>query len=430
MDFEKFVDNIFNAITHIKFWKKNVSLTFTKNVINIFLNIVLLTLSSLLVISETIDIHNSYDLTSFAGHLNPVLFHSIGLFKWIFIIMKMNDIEDILLKMKRCHSICLAYHENEKERYQYDLRIINFQQKMIKFTQIWFFICLSGVIQWCMNPVVYDYYNIYILGIVNRNYTRNLPYPGVYPWIIDSNYKYIMTFAFQLTSAISTSIEMATSDILNVIFLYNISFNIQLLNDTLIKEKDVLLSLRFSNSDLAIKKFRKKLRNCLIHHQEILEFVDKLKNVSSYPIFLLCLDSTVALCLISLEVSTIEINSSIECIMKLMSMAEYWSGVTVELFLFSFLATKIEELGLKTADAIYSCNWEQSMVNHKGKFSGQHRQITVEINQMINFSLMRAQKPILFNGGLFYILSLQTFKALTGFALSNAVVLRQLSGET
>ncbi|XP_053593490.1 uncharacterized protein LOC128667463 [Microplitis demolitor] len=86
--------------------------------------------------------------------------------------------------------------------------------------------------------------------------------------------------------------------------------------------------------------------------------------------------------------------------------------------------------GLKTADAIYSCNWERSMVNHKGKFSDKHRQITVEINQMINFSLMRAQKPIFFNGGLFYILSLQTFKAITGFALSNAVVLRQLSGET
>ncbi|XP_057321809.1 uncharacterized protein LOC130665439 [Microplitis mediator] len=430
MDFEKFVDNIFSTISYIKFWKKYSSLTFSKNIINICLNISLLTLSSLLVMSETIDIYNSYDLTSFAAHLNPVLFHSHGLFKWIFLIMNMNDIEDILLKMKRCHRYCLKYNENEEELYQYNLQIIKFRHKVMKFAHIWTFIVLWGVIQWCINPVIYDCYNIYILKIENTNYTRNLPYPGIYPWTIDSNYKYMMTFAFQLTSALTTSIEMATSDVLSVIFFSNISFNIKLLNDALIKEKGLLLSLRLSDSDLAIKKFKKKLRNCLIHHQEILEFVYKLQSVSSYPIFLLCFDSTVALCLLSLEATTMEINSSIECIMKLMSTAEYWSGTAGELFLFSFLATNLEELGLETADAIYSCSWETSMVNHKGEFSGEHRHITVEINQMINFSLMRAQKPIIFNGGLFYIISLPTFKAITGFALSNAIVLGQLSGET
>lgn len=64
---------------------------------------------------------------------------------------------------------------------------------------------------------------------------------------------------------------------------------------------------------------------------------------------------------------------------------------------------------------------------------------------MIQFSLMRAQKPIIFKGGLFYILSLETYKAvskklisivipqlinllkLIGFSLSNAVILRQVS---
>ncbi|XP_074102673.1 uncharacterized protein LOC141529855 [Cotesia typhae] len=413
LDYEQFIDNILNAIGHIKFWKKNSTLSRTKNLINIFLNIILLTLSSLLVISETIAIKNSYDLTSFAANLNPVLFHSIGLFKWIFMIIKMNDIEDILVRMKRCHRICLTYNETEKDFYQYITKLMNYKDKMMKFTRIWFFICLSGVVQWCLNPVVYDYYNIHIVKVTDENYTRNLPYPGTYPWIIDSNYKYILTFVFQLTSALTTSIEMATSDILNVIFLVNISLNLQLLNESLVKEKDNLIILRSANRELPAQKFKKKLRNCLLHHREILLFVSKFKIVSSYSVFLLCFDSTVALCLISLEVSMIEINSSIECIMKLMSMAEYWSGVTVELFLFSFLATRIEELGLKTADAIYACNWEQPMVNYQAEFRGEHRRTTIQINQMIKFGVMCAQKPIIFNGGLFYILSVQTFKAVS-----------------
>lgn len=67
--------------------------------------------------------------------------------------------------------------------------------------------------------------------------------------------------------------------------------------------------------------------------------------------------------------------------------------------------------GLKTADAIYVCNWEQSMVNYHDEFIGDYRQIILEINHTITFSIMCAQKPIIINGGLFYVLSLQTFKA-------------------
>lgn len=68
---------------------------------------------------------------------------------------------------------------------------------------------------------------------------------------------------------------------------------------------------------------------------------------------------------------------------------------------------------MKTADAIYVCNWEQSMVNYRDNFTGEHRDEILEINQMVKFSIMRAQKPIIINGGLFYVLSLQTFKAVS-----------------
>ncbi|XP_044583442.1 odorant receptor 7a-like isoform X2 [Cotesia glomerata] len=429
MDFEDFIDSIFNAISYSKFWKKN-SLSLNKAIVNTALNIILLTLIVLLCASEVIGTTGTDNLTSFGVCVCQFLFHFAGLCKWVIIILKSDDVKDILIRIKRCHEICRSYNKTQKEFFEYSQKIDKFKSDMITFAKLWSLLCICGAIEWCLNPLIYDCYNIYILKIPTTNYTRSLPFEAYIPWTIDSNKKYIMTFAFQFISGIAASIGMVISDVLNVIFLANISFNLEFLNITLVKENKNFAILRFSDSDMAIKKFKSKLRTCLIHHREILKFVDQLNNLSSQSVFILCFTTTAALCLLSFVVAMFKIEPTIECIVRLTSIIEFWFGVTVDLFLFSFLATRIEERGLTTADAIYACNWEQSMANYDGEFTGDHRQTILDINQMISFSLMRAQKPITFQGGLFYVLSLETFKALSGFSLSNAVVLRQLSEET
>ncbi|XP_044583472.1 uncharacterized protein LOC123264296 isoform X2 [Cotesia glomerata] len=387
----------------------------------------MLTLSILLIISETVDIKNSYDLTSSAAHINPICFHLNGLLKWCFGLIKLNDIEEILAKMKRCHRLCLNYTDSEKEIRRYNLRMLEYKQNVIKFVYIWLILLVYGVNQWCLDPIMKDlYHDLYGQKIINSSFNRHLPYPGLFPWHVDNFSKYVMTFGFQYVSAIAAALEIAGYDILNVILLVNVYYNLEHLNESLFKNTDNLSIVR---GEVNVRKATTKLKMYLMHHREISEFVEKLKKVSSYPMFILCLDSTIALCLVSLEASAMKIDSSVECIMKIMNMGIYWIGIALQLFIFTFLASSIEELGLQTADAIYSCNWERSIVEYRGEFTDAHKHVIVEVNQLITFSLMRAQKPIVFMGGKFYILSLQTFKALTGFSLSNAVVLRQLSSE-
>ncbi|CAD6208322.1 GSCOCT00003330001.2-RA-CDS, partial [Cotesia congregata] len=429
MDFEDFIDRIFNAITYLKFWKKNFS-SLNKDIVNTALNITLLTLAVLICASEAIGIIGTNNLTSFGVCTCQFLYHFSGLCKWVIMILKLDDVKNILIRIKRCHEICLSYIETQKEFFEYNQKIQKLQSNVIMFAKLWFLLCICGTFEWCLNPLIYDCYNIYILKIPTTNYTRSLPYEAFFPWKIDTNKKYIMTFAFQLISAIATSAGMVISDALNVIFLANISFNLEFLNITLVKENKNFAILRFSDSDMAIKKFKSKLRTCLIHHREILEYVFLFFQIK-IVIYVIWPQSRdfLTTTMLRYELKVRGGNPTIECVVQLISIVEFWFAVTVDLFLFSFLATRIEERvnGLTTADAIYACNWEQSMINYDGDFTGDHRQTILDINQMISFSLMRAQKPITFQGGLFYVLSLETFKALTGFSLSNAVVLRQLS---
>lgn len=113
LDFENFVDSLHNFFIHVEFWKNNAT-SVGQKLFDIILNVSMLTLSILLIISETIDIKNSYDLPSFAAHINPICFHLNGLLKWCFGLMKLNDVENLLVRMKRCHRICLDYIEDKK----------------------------------------------------------------------------------------------------------------------------------------------------------------------------------------------------------------------------------------------------------------------------------------------------------------------------
>lgn len=62
------------------------------------------------------------------------------------------------------------------------------------------------------------------------------------------------------------------------------------------------------------------------------------------------------------------------------------------------------------------CDWEQAVNSNGNKndnSDNDNREAKTNINQMIQFSLMRAQKPLIIKGGLFYTLSLETYKAVS-----------------
>lgn len=93
---------------------KNKELSYGRKILGICVTGMLLSLSFLLIISETIDIKNSHDLPSFAAHINPIAFHLVGALKWICGIMRVNVVENLIRRMKRCHELALMLNDYDK----------------------------------------------------------------------------------------------------------------------------------------------------------------------------------------------------------------------------------------------------------------------------------------------------------------------------
>lgn len=131
------------------------------------------------------------------------------------------------------------------DNHQYITKVLKFKGYMIKFTYLWLLICVGGMTQWCLNPVIYDLLNDFYGGVkINSTSSRSLPFPGAFPWTIDNTSKYILTFTFQLFSSLSTAFELAIFDILNVIFLANVCLNFQHLNENLVKNHNDIMIIR------------------------------------------------------------------------------------------------------------------------------------------------------------------------------------------
>ncbi|KAK0160782.1 hypothetical protein PV328_008151 [Microctonus aethiopoides] len=362
-----------------------------------FMTGLFLTLGVILIFSEMLDINNCYDLSTFATRMNPICYHLCGTTKWIHATMKVDEIDKIIRRVKRCQLISMKLNESDNDNYLYRMKMIKTQRKSAIFSGAYMTLLVYGTIRWCLNPIFYDLYNDFhgVKEEINSSFFRHLPYPGIIPWEIDNIYKYISTFALQAIASLGSGLGHAIYEIMHFTIILWTCSHLEYLSEALTNQRDNEILL---NDDLAVQKFKNKLRHCMIHHRELLEQVlfDKLTQIMSTPMFIICSQSTLALCLVSLEISTMKID------------------------------------GLNIADAIYMCDWEQAVNSNGNKYDNSdndNREAKTNINQMIQFSLMRAQKPLIIKGGLFYTLSLETYKALTGFSLSNAVILRQVSNE-
>ncbi|XP_015121344.1 odorant receptor 13a-like [Diachasma alloeum] len=419
--FEDFVSGIFSILGHLKVWRKN-DISRVRRMFDLLLVAYLMFFNVLLIVSEFLDAGNYYDLSSFAAHINPLFLHCLGLFKWSYCILHHGEIVELVKCMENCHNLCKRINLQDIEYQKYKLKLFRCQKNSTLFMNVWFFVAIGGVMQWCTNPVMYDFYEQYYGGkIIQSSAMRRLPYPGLFPWEINSISRYIMSFAFQLWGGIGSTVGVAVFDILNLTFMMYICVQLDYLKDTLLdknKEQNYICN------KIQIYELEEKLKNCIRHHDKILIFLTKLEKFSTGPMFVQCVGTIIALCLISFEASTIQFNGSIEPIMKTIMMFEYWSSIVAELFLYCYIASKIGDLGTDVGQAIYASNWEQSYVEYS--VDNKSKRKISAITNIIQFSIMRAQRPILITGGGFYILCLPTFKALVGLSVSNALILRQL----
>uniref|UniRef100_A0A0C9RJN2 Odorant receptor n=1 Tax=Fopius arisanus TaxID=64838 RepID=A0A0C9RJN2_9HYME len=337
--FQYFGRDIFELLGNLRVWSCHSR---DRRVFHLIFVAYLFALNFLLIISEILDVGNYHDLSSFAAHINPLFLHFLGLFKWSYCIIRRADIVGLVECMERCHLLAQQINLQDVDCWEYRLKLNRCQKYSTLFMNVWLFVAIGGVCQWCTNPIVYDFYEQYYSGkIIESSAMRRLPYPGLFPWEINSISRYVMCFAFQLWGGIASTVGVAVFDILNLTFMMYACAQLNHLKDTLIAKSE---KPDESYNKIQIHQLGEKLMRCIRHHCQVLIFLKKLEEFSSGPMFVQCLGIIVALCLISFEASTIQFNGSIEPVMKTIMMFEYWCSIVAELFLYCYMASELGQL--------------------------------------------------------------------------------------
>lgn len=106
LDFKIFSPKFFILLSSLKILR-NDEVTYCRKLLDTIVTTLFISLSLLLIISQIFDMKNIIDLASFVEHMNPIFFHLLGSYKWISSIMRFNDIEELIDKIKHCHKLSL-----------------------------------------------------------------------------------------------------------------------------------------------------------------------------------------------------------------------------------------------------------------------------------------------------------------------------------
>ncbi|KAF7414922.1 hypothetical protein HZH68_003411 [Vespula germanica] len=363
------------------------------------------------------------DVERLSNTINPLGLHMNGFIKWIYCISKSKEISRIVADLNRCYLLSKKtrisktgcdFSKTEMETVYKDSRIWQY---------LWTTFCVYGILHWCFNALIQKYYGQ--MNNLNTNDSNanidydSLPYITWQPWDIGTDKGYAYSFIIQLIGALTSTVGAACYDSLHICILMVICGQLRCLYFSLI-EIDTIVDVR------TIEELERKLRYCVDHHRAVLKISKDLESFGNLPMFVQCLENIIIICLLSFEMSVIEIKTDSESMTKLLSLLEYFSALSVQLYIFCFYSTRIYSLGLQIADAVYACNWEITIYD-KIESTTKDKQLIMKVKHLILLLSLRAQKPIIMTGGPFYVLSLETFKSIMSFAVSNAVILRQLS---
>ncbi|XP_043267802.1 odorant receptor 85b-like [Venturia canescens] len=424
--FEIYSGDLLNFMRYCKIWKADKFSAIKNALVRLTVGI-LLASDVAIIVTTLIDFKNaSNDLTSFAAYVGPLCLQCIGLMKWSYCIWKVNEIAQLVGILKRCHYFALKINENDSGWKKYKREMRSTRLHYLTFLYGWLWLCVYGVLHWCSNPIILEMKESGFggKGLMDEDNStgtraRYLPYLGWRPWDVSDNTGYFCLFFVQFIGGLSSALGSITYDVFYIASLMMICAHLRYLNDSLTDVKTEG-SLRSNVGNL---KFELKLKNCVDHHNEILTFLDALEILASPAMFVQCFENIIVLCLVSLEASTVQVNTSLKTIMKLWSMLEYFLSVIAQLFVYCYYATEIRTLGLQIADSVYLSDWEQVTCSNT---EWDDDRPTWRIHYFIQMFMLRSQKAIILTGGPFYVLSLETFKSIVGLAMSNSVILRQV----
>ncbi|XP_033217019.1 uncharacterized protein LOC117172863 isoform X2 [Belonocnema kinseyi] len=363
----QYAEHLFDLLHLLRIYKSEKVFSLLARFSTGILIIICVVANLVLVISELIGLKDAKNVKQLARGIGLVSFHTTGIVKWCYCMWKIDIITSLINMLHNCHYLSLQICQNVRDREKLHKEM----QLACKITSIfayyWPPIGIGAALHYCFNPISFRLYRIYIEKHDSAAIPKILPLDGWFPW--DQEHAKVT----------------------------------------------------------GIARFEERLKNCAVQHAKILKYVKELEDVGSPCMFVQCVQNIVILCLCSFEAATLQITSDADCVVNILNLLEFCSGVTVQLFFFCYIASYISSLGLDIAEAAYASQWASSFDALKSKKRYNRR------NHKVKYSVLmittRAQIPILLTGGPFYILSLQTFKSIVGMAVSNAVILSQVYGE-
>ncbi|KAF7988679.1 hypothetical protein HCN44_001252 [Aphidius gifuensis] len=281
--------------------------------------------------------------------------------------------------------------DSDKDYKIYHREILYAKKSSEYFMILWYVFVIAAISQWCLTPLTSDFYNNKDIDKNNENISLSRSYPNgaTIPIEIDTLTKYLLIFLYQSLGILFSAIGMSSCDILLVSLMMYICAHLKYLNSRLIDENNIQSILRSKNPS---EKLKEKLKNCVIYHDQILKVHENYLSYSNGAMFAQCIQNIIALCLVSLQASTMHYSPGIDFIVAFTSMIEYSMGISFELFAFCYYGTKLEELGHEVSDSFFFSNWDKLKIDKKCQ------DIQDKIQNIIKLGIMRAQKPIIITG--------------------------------
>ncbi|XP_046837750.1 odorant receptor 13a-like [Vespa crabro] len=396
--FENYVKHLITLLKYLRIWRQKNTFSVSKLFVLTITIALSLFANFVLIISELLMVSGNSDIEQLSNTINPLGLHMTGFIKWIYCINKSKEISRLVADLNRCYllskkiEIRCDFSKTEMETVYKNSRIWQY---------IWTTFCVYGIIHWCFNALIQKYYDqVKILNTSDSNVDidyNSLPYITWQPWSIGTVKGYGYSFIIQLIGALTSTVGAACYDSLHICILMVICGQFRCLYFSLI-EIDTIVGV-----------------SCIKIRQIYFHRISKdLENFGNLPMFVQCLENIIIICLLSFEMTVIEFKMDSESITKLLSLMEYFSALSVQLYIFCFYSTQIYTLSLQIADAVYACNWEM-IIYDKIESTEKDKQLTMKVKHLILFLSLRAQKPIVMTGGPFYVLSLETFKSVNKF---------------
>ncbi|GLV41243.1 Odorant receptor 83a [Carabus blaptoides fortunei] len=285
---------------------------------------------------------------------------------------------------------------------------------------VYLLMCTTVCWSWLVIPVITGAYQV-----------KKLPFKGWYPFKTDSSPVYEMTCMYQFLGVWFGALINASMDTLASGLMVQACGQLEVLKHSLahIRQQALRALNRHDetcscgdkvwqclrpvhltqNSANFEQEVYKQVVQCILHHQAIVEFVNKLESTFTASIFAQVCAGAIAICITGVELSILDPYS-----FEFVTVSLYCMAITVEIFFYCWYGNELFLTSTTVGDAVYMSDW--------------HR-FGPRVNKLLFIIMERSKRPLRLTAGKLFQLSLDTFTSILRSAYSLCAVIRQMDME-